>query len=378
MSSSKAPAAFDAGEPAKNAKDFATDLQVAMNNAITFRPYKKTGVFAFHWGNDDMGVRPLEQELLKTFREQYGFSTTSYTVPLVDSQITLAERLIAWSKDFREENTLRIVVYSGHAANTSASAIHWNLAGKCNPQTGKLQGPTINWWGVASMIESVPGKICYVFDCCSAGSGALKHYDGAEFVAASGWGQQATKRLDQSFTQILINRLRELQGETQTLAQMFGSIFRNARSNGVGACPVHILKQGRPSVTIGRNVVKQPHTGMVADDCCRVLLSVRVRGDLPAEAIQWKQWLAHNIPQSVDAVEVKIEGAFGGSTVLLFTCPTEIWTMLPADDPCYTFIAHVKTHNLLLHGPTESYMLPMRSAPQSRKENEPPRASEGK
>jgi hypothetical protein len=128
MSSSKAPAAFDAGEPTKNVKDFATDLQVAMNNAITFRPYKKTGVFAFHWGNDDIGVRPLEQELLKTFREQYGFSTTSYTVPLVDSQITLAERLIAWSKDFREENTLRIVVYSGHAANTSASAIHWNLA----------------------------------------------------------------------------------------------------------------------------------------------------------------------------------------------------------------------------------------------------------
>jgi hypothetical protein len=69
MSTSKAPAAFDAGEPTKDVKDFATDLQAAMNNAITFSPYEKTGVFAFHWENDDMGVRSLEQELLKTFRE---------------------------------------------------------------------------------------------------------------------------------------------------------------------------------------------------------------------------------------------------------------------------------------------------------------------
>jgi hypothetical protein len=108
--------------------NFANDLQTAIDNAVKYKPYKKTGVFAFHWENDDLGVAPLEKELLQVFKEQYGFSTTSYTVPLVDSQFALTERLWAWSKQFRENNTLRIVVYSGHAGNAGESAIHWHLA----------------------------------------------------------------------------------------------------------------------------------------------------------------------------------------------------------------------------------------------------------
>jgi hypothetical protein len=128
MSTSKAPVAFDAREATKRVDEFATDLQAAIDNAIKFRPYKKTGVFAFHWENDDIGVEPLEKELLTAFRELYGFSTTTYTVPLVGSQIVLTERLIAWGKEFREENTLRIVVYSGHASNTAGSATRWDLA----------------------------------------------------------------------------------------------------------------------------------------------------------------------------------------------------------------------------------------------------------
>lgn len=169
-----------------------------------------------------------------------------------------------------------------------------------------------------------------------------------------------------------------MQGEPQNLAQIFASIFRKVQSNCVGACPVHILEPNTPSVTIGKKVVKPPFTRITEQECCRVLLSVKVKGDFPAEASEWKEWLAHNIPQSVDHAEIKIQGAYRGSTLLIFTCPTEIWTMLPADDPSYSFIAHVQSHNILPNEPTESYMLPMRSGPPSRKENEPPRSSERK
>lgn len=62
-----------------------------------------------------MGVQPLESELLDVFKSFYGFETESFTIPLVESQFKLLERLVSWSRRSSGEDTLRIFVYSEHA-----------------------------------------------------------------------------------------------------------------------------------------------------------------------------------------------------------------------------------------------------------------------
>jgi hypothetical protein len=43
-----------------------------------------------------------------------------------------------------------------------------------------------------------------------------------------------------------------------------------------------------------------------------------------------------------EVVSVKGEVAFRDFSLVLFTLPVDIWTMMPADDPAYTFIGLVE------------------------------------
>ena len=71
---------------------FASDLQHAINAATTRREYRRTVVIAFHWQNDRyLDVEPLETHLLTTLRIIYDFHTTSFVIPLVQSQVKLLE-----------------------------------------------------------------------------------------------------------------------------------------------------------------------------------------------------------------------------------------------------------------------------------------------
>ncbi|CAG8377115.1 unnamed protein product [Penicillium salamii] len=377
---SKTPAAFQAKQAKKRLKEFSAELEASINHAIKSNPYRKTTVIGFHWDNDDMGVEPLEKELLEVFRSAYQFDTDSFTIPTLpphEAQFRLLERLVSWSRQNSGEDTLRILVYSGHANSTGTAARTWNLGGKCDQQTGTLQGPTVDWWAIRGYLEQYAGEICYIFDCCSAGSGALSAYDGAEFMAASVWDQAATANLQFSFTQILIDELRLLKGQSTTLASIYARIFRFAQQNQVGAAPIHIPKLNTPSVTIGKNRA-QVFTRSLDQNTHHVLLSVKVREDVPLQISQWNDWLTRNIPADVLSAHVTIEAAFQGSGLLLFTVPVEVWTMMPANDPAYTFIGHVKSHNLLSQPLTQPTSLPMRFPPLSGRENQPPRSPDRK
>jgi hypothetical protein len=180
-------------------------------------------------------------------------------------------------------------------------------------------------------------------------------------MAACPWDQTATAILDISFTRILIDTLRALNDQPQTLATIYSRMFRFAQETHIGACPVHVPKTGSRSVTIGRSLATQRVSRSMNQNSYRVLISVRVRGDVPQDRAQWTAWLARNIPHGILSTDVALEGSFHGSGTMLVTVPVEIWTMLPRDDPAYTFIAHVSTHNLLqLTGATT---LPIRSPP---------------
>ncbi|KAL2861046.1 uncharacterized protein BJX67DRAFT_367326 [Aspergillus lucknowensis] len=381
MRTSKTPDSFQAQQARKRLNQFSTDLETAINHATKFNPYRKTAVIAFHWENDDIGVQTLERELLDVFKSVYGFETESFTIPLIESQFRLLEHLVSWSRRNSGEDTLRIFVYSGHAGFGGTVASCWDLAGRCNQNTGNLQGPKLNWWAVRDYLEQYTGEVCYLFDCCSAGSGALGAYNGAEFMAASTWDQTAVLNVHFSFTRILIDELRQLNGQAETLAGIYARIFRYAQQNQIGAAPIHIPKLNSPSVTIGRSRTR-PVTRSVSQESYRVLLSIKVQEEIPPDFTQWKEWLARNIPASVLSAEVTIEGAFQGSSLLLFTVPIEIWTMIPANDPSYTFIGHVKSHNLLSQRLAQTSMLtstlPMHSSAPSGRENQPPRSPDRK
>ncbi|GIJ99047.1 hypothetical protein Aspvir_001171 [Aspergillus viridinutans] len=375
---SKAPAAFQEHQARKRLDQFAADLETSINHAIKFSPYRKTAVIAFHWENDDIGVEPLERELLDVFKSVYGFETESFSIPLYESQFKLLERLVSWSRRNAGDDTLRIYVYSGHASSAGTVASRWYLSGRYDPITRNLVGPQLDWWNIRSYLEHYTGDICYLFDCCSAGSGALGAYDGAEFIAASVWDAAATANTHFSFTRILIDELRQLNGQAETLACIYALIFRNAQQNQIGAPPIHIPKLNSPSVTIGRNRSRPAATRSSERDSYRVLLSVKVRDEIPPDPTQWKEWLTRNIPASVLSAKVTIEGAFRGSSLLLFTVPVEIWTMMPANDPSYTFIGHVKSHIILSQQLTQTTTLPMRFPPLSGGENQPPRGPDRK
>lgn len=230
-----------------------------------------------------------------------------------------------------------------------------------------LLGPKIDWWSIRRPIEQYSGHSCYIFDCCSGGTGALRHYDGAEFMAARAWEQNATADPRFSFTKILIDTLNSLGGRPPTFAAIYSQIFRHAQTNRIGACPVHVPKTGSCSVTIGRSMDSQRITRSMEQNSYRVLISVKVRGDVQQDPAQWSAWLTQNIPKGILSTDVVVEGAFQGSGLVLLTVPIEVWTMMPRNDTAYKFIAHVSSCNILK--PARPTALPIRSPPPSGKEN---------
>lgn len=110
----------------------------------------------------------------------------------------------------------------------------------------------MNWWAIRYFLADFPGETCYIFDCCSGGSLALGHEEGDELVAASSWDGFPSSQNDWSFTQALIDTLRDLRGRPARLAEIFGNLFRRAQQSQVQASPVHVHYLGRPSVTFAR------------------------------------------------------------------------------------------------------------------------------
>ncbi|RHZ69060.1 hypothetical protein CDV55_107078 [Aspergillus turcosus] len=222
---------------ARRIPEFLEDLRGAFENTSTFHLYSQVAVIAMHWENDDINVLPLETELLQILRDDYGFSTSSYTIPTTNCpnpQTRLLQHLLAWTTQHSGENTLRMYIYSGHAGNTGHQSIQWHLAGAVN-QYGRLAGPSINWWDIRGNLEVDPGSVCYIFDCCSAASGVLKDYAGAEFVAAAAWEQPASSSQNFCFTRAFIDALKRLKGQNSTLADVYATIVRRAKESQIEA-----------------------------------------------------------------------------------------------------------------------------------------------
>lgn len=135
-------------------------------------------------------------------------------------------------------------------------------------------------------------------------------------------------------------------------------MFRNATQSQLDAPPVHIIKKGTDSITLAKlagpkqmkpeafETRKRKSKFPVSEN--RVLLSVQLEDDVTFPDLeQWKAWLTTNIPSDVFDVDITIESLFTGPRFLLVTVPLEVWTMLPANEDAYAFVAHVSSNNVL-------------------------------
>lgn len=169
--------------------------------------------------------------------------------------------------------------------------------------------------------------------------------------------RRGTQRaIDTSFTRVLVDELNVLNGASQSIAGIFASMFRNASQNQVEAPPAHIIKKGINSITLAKladpkqkksfGTRKRKRKFPVSEN--RVLLKVQLEDDVTfSDPEQWKKWLTTNVPSSIFDFDITIESAFTGSRLLLVTVPLEVWTMLPANEDAYAFVAHVASNNVL-------------------------------
>ncbi|GES58189.1 hypothetical protein ABOM_002868 [Aspergillus terreus] len=350
--------------------DFASALKKALDAVTpTTERYRDVCVLSLHWENDQMGVAKLNSDLLKVFKNDYNFKTMSFQIPVIGSYLALQNKLTKWATDWGKKDLLRILVYSGHAEYSGTAVFKWLIAGRANAQ-GNLVGPRIDWRRISGILENVDGDLVYMFDCCSAATVAME--DGPETIAATGWEQSGTDNVHFSFTQALIDTLKDLNGVPETVAGIYARLFRNAYQNQVGSCPVHVPKKGSPSITIKRKVGKEVEKlqASKATGSNRVLLSVKTRGEVSESDINsWEKWLTTNIPPGILSVDVKVEAVFRGSGLLLVTIPVQLWTMLPAHGVAYSFVAHVTSSNTL---PSMTRNLAIRPPPPSGQENRRP------
>ncbi|KAJ9299528.1 hypothetical protein DTO217A2_8124 [Paecilomyces variotii] len=356
MATTKPVNAYSRQKHTVRLKDWALSLKEAIDALLPSgtKRYRQVAVIGFHWENDDMGVSSLEDNLLKIFKDIYNFNTESYTIPTANCASSLQIKLGIWSQHWARPDVLRIYVYSGHAGPASTTDNRWYIAGRAGPNG--IVGPRIYWHGIRDGIENCAGDVCYILDCCSAGSAAT--YDGPEILAAVGWEQIASSSLAFSFTQTLIDKLRDLNGQPATLANLYSMIFRDCVRSQIGAYPVHIPKKGRPSIVLSRVPgprSSDPQAAASTQNLLRrygrsehrVLLSVQFQHDIQRPDVRWMAWLTNNLPPGLLSVDIQIEAYFQGSNLLLVTVPVEVWTMLPADNSAFNFVGHVSSNNIL-------------------------------
>ena len=76
--------------------------------------YATVNVLLIYWEEDDLGVLDEIQVLERVFRNIYGYSTERWSIPSVDADDALLEKLFAFRKSNDRDDNLFIIYYGGH------------------------------------------------------------------------------------------------------------------------------------------------------------------------------------------------------------------------------------------------------------------------
>jgi hypothetical protein len=106
--------------------------QGVRNSKPSEHVYDTAVVLGLRWSNDDLGLAKPQDELLQTFRRQYGFETASLLIPSTSSENALAamyHTIYKLRQDYKMDRdvsplyrgTLFVLHYNGHGVSESES-----------------------------------------------------------------------------------------------------------------------------------------------------------------------------------------------------------------------------------------------------------------
>lgn len=273
------------------------------------------------------------------------------------------------------------------------------------------------WSAIQTLLERTPSDVLILLDCC-AGAASATFPSGqsiTETISASSWDAIAPNPGRYSFTNALIEVLQEWRHRVFSAAMLHAEILArlkhprpvliNGKHFESRSTPVHFMMTSNhkaPSIEIGRLVPESrrslspyqqhhlvssprqddwgvssrstypslpslsvPMTSEPNEDEPHVMISLALEEDQRLDLNAWEQWLA-GFPAI--AKYVKVQGVFKShSTLLLLSLPIMVWDLLP-DDPACSFIAFIRSNNLLRESGTTK--LPLENEVTARNEEE--------
>lgn len=78
------------------------------------------------WEEDELEVEWELNELQQVFREEYGFSTEQFLIPIQNAHRKLNHKALSFVEDHEREDMLLIVYYGGHGAINKARQSTWS------------------------------------------------------------------------------------------------------------------------------------------------------------------------------------------------------------------------------------------------------------
>lgn len=262
--------------------------------------------------------------------------------------------------------------------------------------TDLVDSPTVQWYGLQTLLEQARSDVLLLLDCCAAASSAAASGNGVtELIAACGFESWAPGVGEHSFSRSLIEELKYLSyGSPFSAALLHNRVlsrikYWKPRLNSIIATerrktPIYIQLANdlnRKSIQLGplplqgtgidSGVYVQPtaqsSTGstesedieMLSPDssqsslaevwpdpgfkCPKVLISIALEDNQQLDREDWTEWL-----RSVPALTkyMQIQGCYeSDSTVILGLISVAVWDLLPKH-PAISFISFVRSENL--------------------------------
>ncbi|KAL9102369.1 MAG: hypothetical protein Q9187_009131, partial [Circinaria calcarea] len=109
------PPCYDFGH-IKDFETFRDNLSRALKGTFPLKANKYDGVYSLliDWRDDDLGCASEIQDLDAQLKNQFRFQTEKFSIPTLNSERMLQDRLIDFERAHREGSNLLIIYYGGH------------------------------------------------------------------------------------------------------------------------------------------------------------------------------------------------------------------------------------------------------------------------
>lgn len=369
---------------------FVDDLNTGLRNTFprSTAPYKRSHVLLISWEEDDLGTVSEIDELGALFRDQYRFTTEHFKIPTEDAEDQLEEKLVIARNQHAKESDLLIIYYGGHGILDEQGRSIWK-AWERKEGKSTYTSPRADWSTLEPSLDKAKGDVALILDCCHAVANVkLKPVGMKELLAASGKNGKATAVHHNSFTNALIRELKAIRGQPCSISTLHGLLYEHQMKYDLKLSPIRADLSGSPdatsiqlmalekvkgrdslsssidiarslSTTSERTSITLVGNSMTTD--CRILISVHLEDPDQIPLVQeWTKWFKKHAPQNIASVEfelenfVRLESAYeSNSKLLIVSMPLALWNVMPPN-PAYSFIAAIRSQNLLVDGATRS------------------------